>query len=238
MTFLEFVAELAKQVSIPLPPGWENSTDEVSLAQIVLEQLNAYFFQTYEGIGTLMLNDKEYQYFSDFHKFWESHHVRILNAKIDRGQARQAAQALHAAFQKYGAEIFRVTLDTRGLSKQAIAKVRFFTANQDFRKPPEDQFAKYLQDDTFFDPKTIAEDPAGFLKFLGMTRLSQSDKRADFARNAAEFLLERGITAYDIAAYYGNDATKIRQQFLDNVGMGYGRKKTDMFIRDMVVLGV
>lgn len=238
MTFLEFVAEIASRSGIPLPPGWQTCTDEVTLAQKVLERLNEYFFQTYDGIGTTTFNDREYQYFSEFHKFWESHHVEILNVKIDKTQARQAAQALHAAFLKYGGEIFRVTLDTRGLSKEAIAQVRFFTANQDFRSPPEDQFAKYIDDDTFFDPKTVAEDAAGFLKFLGVTRLSQSDKRADFARNAAEFLLERGITAYGIAAHYGNDARKIREQFLRNVGMGYGRKKTDMFIRDMVVLGV
>ncbi len=71
-----------------------------------------------------------------------------------------------------------------------------------------------------------------------MTRLSQSDKRLDYAKHAAEFLLERNIEAFDIATYYGNDSEKIRQAFLANVGMGYGRKKTDMFVRDMAVLGV
>jgi len=238
MTFRNFISHLNQQIGIPLPRDWETTTDEIALAQRVLERLNEYFFQTYDGIGTTTLNDKEYQYFSEFHKFWEAHHAEILNARIDRMQARIAARALHNAFLKYGTDIFHVTLNTRGLSKQAVAQVRFFTANQDFREPPEDQFGKYLEDHTQFDARAIADDPVGFLSFLGMTRLSQSDKRLDYAKHAAEFLLERNISAYDIAAHYGNDAEKIRQAFLANVGMGYGRKKTDMFIRDMVVLGV
>jgi hypothetical protein len=200
--------------------------------------LNEYFFQTYDGIGTIRLNEKDYQYFSEFHKFWEAHHAEILNARIDRTQAHLAARALHNALVKYGPSIFKVTLNTHGLSKQALAQVRFFTANQDFREPPEDQFGKYLEDPTQFDAQVIADDPASFLSFLGMTRLSQGDKRLDYAQHAAEFLLERNINAYSIAVYYGNDAEKIREGFLSNVGMGYGRKKTDMFIRDMVVLGV
>jgi hypothetical protein len=153
-------------------------------------------------------------------------------------QASIAAHALHNARSQYGDDIFAVTHNTHGLSPQAIAQVRFFTANQDFREPPEDQFGKYLEDDTQFDAHTIADDPTDFLKFMGMSRLSQSDKRLDFAKHAAEFLVARGINVYDIARFYGNDAVRIRQAFLENVGMGYGRKKTDMFIRDMVVLGV
>jgi len=238
MSFRNFIVNLNQEIGLSLPPDWETITDEIILAQRVLERLNEYFFQTYDGIGTTTINDKAYQYFSEFHKFWESHHAEIINARIDRTQARMSAQALHSALLKYGKGIFQVTLNTHGLSKQAVAQVRFLTANQDFREPPEDQFGKYLEDDTQFDPRAIADDPAGFLAFLGMTRLSQSDKRLDYAKRAAEFLIARKINAYDIAMYYDNDAEKIRDALVDNVGMGYGRKKTDMFIRDMVVLGV
>ncbi len=238
MTFRNFIASLNQEIGIPLPDDWNTFTDEISLAQRVLERLNEYFFQTYDGIGTTALNDKEFQYFSEFHKYWEAHHTEIINARIDRQQAHVAARALHNARLKYGEDIFNVTLNTRGLSKQAVAQVRFFTANQDFREPPEDQFSKYLENDTQFDTRAIADDPADFLKFLGMSRLSQNDKRLDFAKHAAEFLIERKINAHGIAAYYNKDAEKIREGFLANVGMGYGRKKTDMLIRDMAVLGV
>lgn len=117
-------------------------------------------------------------------------------------------------------------------------QVRFFAANQDFPEPPEDQFGKCLEDHMQFDARPIAADPASRLSFFGMTRLSQSDKRLDYAKHAAEFLLERKIESYGVAGRYGNDAEKIRQSFLADVGMGYGRKKTDMLIRDMAALGV
>jgi len=238
MTFRDFISHLNRQIGIPLPRDWETITDEIALAQRVLGSLNEYFFQTYDGIGTTTLGDKEYPYFSDFHKFWEAHHSEILNARIDPTQARIVARALHSASLRHGPGIFHVTRKTHGLPHRAVAQVRFFTANQDFREPPEDQFGKYLDDETQFDARAIAEDPARFLSFLGMTRLSQSDKRLDYAKHAAEFLLELDTDAYGIAARYGNDAERIRQAFLAKVGMGYGRKKTDMFIRDMFVLDV
>jgi len=237
MTFRDFIDSMTQQVGISLPPDWKRF-DEIILAQRVLQSLNEYFFQTHDGIGATESRGKEYQYFSEFHKFWEAHHAEVINARIDRAQARVAAHALHSALLKYGSEIFHVTLNTHGLSKQAIAQVRFFTANQDFRQPPEDQFGKYLEDFTQFDARNIVDDPADFLRFMKLTQLSQGDKRLDYARNAAQFLIEREINAYDIAAYYNYDAETIRDAFLNNEGMGYGRKKTDMFIRDMVVLDV
>jgi len=232
------IANFQKQAGIILLDDWDTITDDVTLARHVLERLNAHFHETYEGVGISTLNGDEFQYLSDFHKYWESHHAEIISARINRQQAQIAAHALHEARLKYGKTIFDVTLNTRGLSKQAIAQVRFFTANQDFHESPEDQFGKYLEDNTQFDAGAIADDPTDFLKFLSMARLSQNDKRLDFAKHAAEFLIERGITAYEMAAYFDNDAKKIREGFLANVGMGYGHKKTDMFIRDMAAFGV
>jgi len=238
MSLRNSIAHFQSRTGIFLVDGWDKITDDVTLSRRILERLNAHFHQTYDGNGVGTLNEEEYQYLPDFHKYWESHHAEIINARIDRQQARIAARALHEARLKYGENIFNVTLKTHGLSKQAIAQVRFFTANQDFRESSDNQFGKYLEDDTQFDARTIADDPADFLKFLGISRLAQNDKRLDFARHAAEFLLERGMTACNIATFYDNDAEKMREGFLANVGMGYGRKKTDMFIRDMAVLGV
>jgi len=236
-TFKEFVEELNQRMGISLPKSWTNLT-EVRLAQRFLEKFNKYFFQTYEGIGTTTFNNEELQYFSEFHKFWEAHHKEILNVRIDTKQTQLAAQALSNAVKKYGKEIFKVTRDTLGLHPQAVAQVRFFTANQDFREPPENQFEKYFEDPTRFDAEEIAAEPEDFLKFLGMTRLSQTDKRLDFARNATQFLLEKSISAYDIAKYFNNDAVQIREALVNAPNMGYGLKKANMFIRDMVELKV
>ncbi|MCK5768435.1 MAG: hypothetical protein KAH35_08710, partial [Candidatus Atribacteria bacterium] len=64
------------------------------------------------------------------------------------------------------------------------------------------------------------------LKFLGMTRLSQTDKRTDFAKNAAKFLLDKNISAFDIAKYYNNDAVLIRGGLVNASNIGYGLKES------------
>jgi len=235
LSFKQFIESLNRKMGTSLPKSW-STLSEIQLTQCFLEKLNEYFFQTYEGIGTTTFNGEELQYFSEFHKFWEAHHREILNAQINRAQARLAARSLSEAIQVYGNTILSVTHQTHGLSPQAIAQVRFFTANQDFREPPENQFDKYLDDPTHFDAEEIADDPADFLKFLGMTRLSQTDKRLDFAHNAARFLLDNGITAFEIAQHFGNDAVQIRDALVNAPNIGYGLKKANMFIRDMVEL--
>ncbi|MFX1353985.1 MAG: hypothetical protein ACFFGP_08505 [Promethearchaeota archaeon] len=220
-----------------MPESW-SGLGEVALAQRFLQKLNEYFFQTYEGIGTTTFNGDELQYFSEFHKFWEAHHREILRARISRAQARLAAECLSYAIETYGDAILTITHETHGLRPEAIAQVRFFTANQDFRQPPADQFQKYLENPDQFSAEEIADDPEGFLSFLGMTRLSQTDKRLDFARNAARFVLSNGITAFGIAQSFGDDAVSIREALVDAPNIGYGLKKANMFIRDMVELNV
>jgi hypothetical protein len=161
-----------------------------------------------------------------------------LNAQINRSQAQAAALSLKNAIQQHGNTILNVIVDTCGLNSIAVAAVRFFTANQDFREPPENQFSKYFDDFTRFDANEISEKPTEFLNFLGMTRLSQTDKRLDFVKNAAKFLLDKDITAFEIAQYFNNDAVQIRSALVNTPNMGYGLKKANMFIRDMVELGV
>jgi hypothetical protein len=238
MSFKVFLKNLSQQMDIPLPSNWEANSDEIALAQQVLRYLNEYFFQTYDGIGTTTYNDKQHEYFSDFHKFWESHHSEIIKATINREQAIKAAHAINEASIRYHEGISSLPPDTHGLSPSAIAQVRFFTANQDFRIPPQKQFEKYLDDHSQFDAEAISKDPEEFVKMLGAGKLSQNDKRINFAKKAAEFVLTRNITPFGIASSYDDDASQIRESFLEDVGMGYGRKKTDMFIRDMFVWGV
>jgi len=75
---------------------------------------------------------------------------------------------------------------------------------------------------------------------LGLRRLSQRDKRVDYARNAAKFLIDAGITPFDLAKHFDNDAVRLRESLTnsDQYRMGYGSKKVNMFLRDMLVLGV
>jgi len=237
MSFKVFIEDLNQRIGISVPRSWTALT-EVELAQRFLEKMNEFFFQTHEGIGTTEFDDEELQYFSEFHKFWKAKHREVLNVRIDLEQAGLVAQSLSLAISKYGRSILSVTHETHGLDPKAIAQVRFFTANQDFRKPPKDPFGRYLRDPTRFDASEISRDPTDFLSFIQMTDLSQTDKRLDFARNAAKFLLDNGITAYDIAEHFGNDAVRIRDALVSEPNMGYGLKKANMIIRDMSELGV
>lgn len=239
-SILSFIAEVNRKIGISLPRSWPQR-DEIEIARCFIEKLNEYFFQTRAGIGTThALDDEEFQYFSEFHKFWESHHREILNARFSEPQIAEAAYSLHSAVNIYGPSILElnITKETGGLAPEAIAQVRFLTANQDWREPPENPWAKYLEDPTIYDASEVGDDPSTFLKELGVTRLSQSDKRLDFARNAARFLLERDITAYEFAEICNYDALRIRDSLVEQPNMGYGLKKANMFVRDMYVLKV
>jgi hypothetical protein len=231
-SFRDFVRDLSGKIGLEIPPRW-NQLSEIQLAQRFLERLNEYFFQTHESIGNTTFDGEEFPYFSEFHKFWEAHHKEVLNARINRKQAAIVARCLRDAVRQYGEDILRVTHNTHGLNARALSQVRFFSANQDFRSPPENQFKIYLDDPSRFDAQEIVDDPVAFLGFMGLARLSQSDKRADYAGNAAKFLLDHDITAFDIAATFGNDSARIREAIVNTPNMGYGMKKANMFIRDM-----
>jgi hypothetical protein len=239
-TFLQFLIELAAHlgIKISIEEIKKNAKNESELVSHVLNEINRYFYQTHEGIGATSFNGENIQYFSEFHKYWEVHHKEILNIQINKHQVHLASIALKEAITKYGKSILNVTHQTHGLTPKAIAQVRFFTANQDFRKPPENPYGRYLEDPDRFDPNEITEDPADFVKFIGITDLSQTDKRLDYARNAAKFLLDNSISAYDIRNKFNNDAVKIRESLVNTSNMGYGSKKANMFIRDMVEMGV
>lgn len=232
-----FIEDTSRRFGVSVPAAWEKLS-EVELARTYLQRLNEYFFQTHDGIGNAEFEGEEFQYFSEFHRFWEKNYAEILNARVDRAQAKVAARALAAALTKYGPTLLSVSHTTHGLRAAAIAQVRFFTANQDFRQPPENQYAKRLDDPAHFEAQAVYGDPDGFLHFMGLTSQSQTDKRRDFARNAAGFLLKNGITAYEIAKHFGHDAVRIRSAIVEEPNMGYGSKKANMFIRDMVEMNV
>lgn len=236
-SFKKFIEDINQKLKISLPSSWSDY-NEIQLAQSFLEKLNEYFFQTYEGIGKTPFDGEELQYFSEFHKFWKDNNKEIINPSINEAQAKLAAQALSKAIKEYGKDILGVTHDTQGLPSEAIAQVRYFTANQDFREPPEDQFGKYFKDPTRFGTEVINKDPEEFLKFLGVTRQSQTDKRIDFASNSAKFLKDKNIEAFEIAKFFNNDAVEIRRALVNSKNCGYGLKKANMFIRDMFELKV
>jgi len=219
-----------------------NIDKDLSLKKIrfIISKINEYFYTHYDGIGHTNILDKDFEYFSEFHKFWKQYHEEILNPTIDETQCEKVAESLHNIFKKFDGKPFYELYDVGSLSPEAICKIRYFTANQDFRGTRDfGKFAKlYLDDPSIFDKRKIKQNPEDFLKNLGLTSLSQSDKRIKYAVTASNILIEKNIEPYNLIEICNNDIQQVKELLLNNLGSGFGNKKIDMFLRDMVVLNV
>lgn len=206
----------------------------------IISKLNEYLYTNYEGIGFTYALDRDFEYFSEFHKFWEINHKEILNPQIDEKKCEEVAEIMHNIYIRYGEAPFSELYDTLGLTAEEICKVRFFTANQEFRGTRNfEKFAKvYQQDPAFFEVKFIYNSPETFISNLQLGSLSQSDKRIKYAKTSAELLLKSKIEPIELLKHYNNDFSKLREKFIETRGAGYGKKKTDMFLRDMFLLKI
>jgi hypothetical protein len=234
---MQFIRDVNMRMGIALPAQWSGYS-EVEIGRQFLQGINLFFFQTYDAIGNTSFEGEAIQYFSEFHRYWEANYQELLRPEIDPGRTRKAAECLSNAVTEYGPSILDVTTDTLGLSPEAIAQARFLTANQDFRVPPEKAYGNYIKNTQLYDPELIVADPMPLLRSINAVSSSQTDKRVDFAKNAAGFLVSRGIRAYDIAQLCNNHAPTIRDTLVAQQNMGYGLKKANMFVRDMTELGV
>ena len=219
-----------------------SSTEELTISQAreVVRKINEFLYCSDPSNGKTYALGNMYEYISDFHKYWEKHHKEILNCQIDEEKCEQVADVLFDIYRKTNGKAFNRVYDTCGLTPEQICQVRMLTANQDFRgsRNFSELAQKYREDPSIFDPESIEEDPRGFLKSLGFTGLSQNDKRENYAKTIARFVRDCNTTPYGILECFKNDVYAIREALINRIGAGYGNKKADMFIRDMVVLGV
>lgn len=214
---------------------------DIESARQIVKEMNEFLFTTHKDIGTLYALGRNYNYFSEFHKYWDKNYKEILNVKIDDTQCEKVANVLHDLYLKTKGKAFEDIYDTYGLNEEEICKVRFLTANQDFRgsRSFKDLAQIYLDDPSIFDLNSIYNEPEQFIKNIGTTQLSQNDKRVSYAKNIAHFILERGLKSpFELFNYYKKNLNDIKADILKCQGAGYGNKKTDMFLRDMVVLNV
>lgn len=233
--FSDYFNALLKQL------GYDKES-ELSLEDVrfILSKTNEYFYTYREGIGKTYKLDGYYEYFSEFHKFWEKYHKEVLNPTIDDDKCEQVADILNNLYNKFGKELFYELYDTFNLEPKEICQIRYFSANQDFRGSREfsELFEIYSNDPTIFDEHKIYSNPEDFLKNIGITSLSQNDKRVKYAKTAAEIIINLEIKPFDLFSHFNRDVLKIREFLLNNKGAGFGNKKIDMFLRDMIVLGV
>jgi hypothetical protein len=221
--------------------GWgESENDNLLRARKIVSELNRFLFARKVQPDMVDVLEQQLPYFSDFHKFWHLHHEEILGLSIDWATCERIADKLHEICVQTGGQAFSDIYDTGDLPLRDVCKIRMLTANQDFRGSRSfADFAKIYEDDpTIFDIDKIISNPEEFLAALGITRLSQSDKRVQYAGKFAAFVKEHGGEPIRLAEYFGNDMFALRKAMISCEGAGYGNKKADMVIRDMVVHGV
>lgn len=212
---------------------------DIEGAREVVRAINDYLYTTHAEIGTIETLGKTFDYFSDFHRFWHNHHEEILGCSIDETNCEKVADALHGVYVATNGNAFKSVWDTCGLTNEQICRIRFLSANQDFRGSRSfTELAKVFEaDQTIFDENNIKEDPQSFLSYIKVENLSQNDKRGNYAKNIAEFLLKHGCSPHELIDKYDRDVYALRNAMI-SCNAGYGNKKADMFIRDMVVLGI
>ena len=213
---------------------------DLPTARKIVKEINTFLYTSPSNIGSVYELGQSFPYFSAFHKYWHLHHREILNLQISDEACEKVADSLHEVYVRTEGKAFTEIYDTNGLNAEEICRVRLLTANQDFRgsRSFKQLSEVYSSDPTIFDEKLIFESPEDFVKSIGITSLSQNDKRVRYAKRISQFLIENNSTPYNIIKVFNDDVTLLRNALIEYEGAGYGNKKTDMFIRDMVVLGV
>jgi hypothetical protein len=228
------LSDFVKRI-IEINPGAE----ELSLdqARSIVKEINDFLYTNTENIGTVDFGGKEFDFFSEFHKYWLAHNKEILDIQINEDNCKAVAIKLHEVYVRTKGIAFKEIYDTCGLSKKDVCRVRFLTANQDFNGSRD--FSKLAEcfkiDKSIFDEKIIAQNPEDFLKEIKVTRLSQNDKRIKYAKQVSEFLIKQDCIPFDLIKKFDMDVALFKDALINQNGAGYGNKKADMFIRDMVV---
>lgn len=209
------------------------STEGDELAADALHCINRYFFQ----------HDRSINAYSPFEGFWREHHSDVLALTINLTACRQVASVLHKLWTSTGFVHLYADVDTSNVSFDIIANVRFFTAVQDFkidlykngRNPYKNAVSHLLNARLILSDEAV---PFQILKLLGAEG-SQTDKRLEWMRSQAQFLIEHyNGDALTIAQKHNFDAVAIKQALTSQTGIGFKEKKADMFLRDMTELGV
>lgn len=212
---------------------------DIEGARKIVSVINEFLYTTHEEIGSIEKFGMTFDFFSDFHKFWHNNHKEILDCTIDDEKCEKVADSLHNVYVTTNGNAFRSVWNTCGLTNEQVCRIRFLTANQDFRgsRNFSDLAQVFESDNSIFDENNIKEEPLSFLSSINVGGLSQNDKRINYAKRISEFLLIHNCSPYEIIDKYNRNVFDLRNAMIA-YNAGYGNKKADMFVRDMVVLGI
>lgn len=68
----------------------------IDQAREIVKSINNFLYSNYDGIGKTHALGTSFEYFSEFHRYWEKHHREILNCEIDEDKCKAVAEALHS----------------------------------------------------------------------------------------------------------------------------------------------
>ncbi|GAH20383.1 unnamed protein product, partial [marine sediment metagenome] len=231
--FLKFLEKLAQHCGAKFEVEKFKAEDEYELAANILNEINKFLYQKKATLPP--------EYISEFHKYWEENHEKVLAPKINpNGECLAVAKVLEGI---YESNTIKVQLDTLDLTKEEIANVRFFTAIQDFNidvHARSNPFEFYRRHPNCFNPEKVKDNDLlvdELLNFLGAQ--SQRDKRKPWMLNTARLLVEKyDSSAYKINEFHNGDVVEIVKALTVEEKYGFSTKKAHMFLRDMADLGV
>ncbi|HCI56063.1 MAG TPA: hypothetical protein DFI01_09095 [Bacteroidales bacterium] len=231
--FIKFLEKLARHCSVRFDTEKFKGEDEYELAANVLNEINRFLYQKKTTLPS--------EYISEFHKYWEENHEKVLSPKVNpNGECLAVAKVLESI---YKSNTIKVQLDTLDLTKEEVANVRFFTAIQDFNidvHARSNPFEFYKGHPDCFKPKKVIDNDLlidELLNFLGAQ--SQRDKRKPWMLNSAKLLVEKyDSSAYKINEVHNGDVVEIVKALTAEERYGFSTKKAHMFLRDMADLGV
>jgi len=231
--FLKFLEKLAKHCGVRIAVEKVSGEDEYKLAANILNEINKFLYQKKATLPS--------EYISEFHKYWEENHEKILFPQINpNGECLIVAKVLEGI---YKSNTIKVQLDTLDLTKEEIANVRFFTAIQDFNidvHARSNPFEFYKRHPDCFKPEKVTNNDLlvdELLNFLGAQ--SQRDKRKPWMLNSARLLVEKyDSSAYKINDFHNGDVVEIVKALTAEERYGFSTKKAHMFLRDMADLEV
>jgi hypothetical protein len=231
--FLKFLQKLAQLCGLKFESQRFQGEDEYGLAASILAEINKFLYQRKVALPS--------EYISEFHRYWEENHEKVLSPKIDpKGECLTVAKVLEGI---YKSNIIKVQLDTLDLTEEEIANVRFFTAIQDFNidvHARSNPFEFYKRHPNCFRPEKVTKNALlvdELLNFLGAQ--SQRDKRKPWMLNSARLLVEQyNSSAYEINKVHDGDVVEIVKSLTAEEKYGFSIKKSHMFLRDMADLGV
>ena len=91
------------------------NSKELSIEQArnLVKEINDFLYTNYEGIGQVGSLDDEFDFFSDFHKYWHKNHKEVLNIIIDECACSNVAEALHEVYLRTNGRAFYEIYDTK-----------------------------------------------------------------------------------------------------------------------------